>query len=104
MSFDTDAIKKNTKNLFTLDPEKQLKAVTNPDPANMLRTGKTAAKRSQERQSLLIEKQRQATELDLAESSDEVARRKALSKSKTAGRGSLISTSSSKSNNLGGTT
>ena len=103
MSFDTDALKRNTKDIFTLDPKKHLKALTNPDPANIARTGKTAAKKSQERQSLLIEKQRQATELDLAESSDEVARRKALAKSKTAGRGSLISSSSSKSNNLGGT-
>jgi len=103
MSFDTDALKKNTKDLFRLNPKKQLKAVFNPDPANIARTGRTAAKKSQERQSLLIEKQRQATELDLAESTDEVARRRALSKSKSAGRGSLISSSTSKSNNLGGT-
>lgn len=102
MSFDKDAIKGNLKKQLSLNPLEGLKAAHDPDPGKALRTGRTAAKKAQERQSLLIEKQRQATELDLAESADEIARRKALAKSKTAGRGSLIAPSS-KSNNLGGT-
>lgn len=101
MSFDQDALKKN---LNPNTPLTNIKGSLSGDPGNVFRTGRTSAKKSQEKQSLLIEKQRQKTELDLAESSDEVARRRALAKSKTAGRGSLISSAnSSKSNNLGGT-
>ena len=70
------------------------------------RTGKTAAKKGQEAQSLLIEKQRKADELSLAESEDVIARKKQLAKSGAAGRSLLINTSETgvKSNNLAGTT
>lgn len=66
------------------------------------RTGRSAAKRTQKEQSLLIQRQRQADELDLAEEEDAIARRKALAK--RGGRQLLIQTSEtgSKANNLGG--
>jgi len=56
-------------------------------------TGKSAAKRAQGRQEEQIAAQRQKEEARLAEETDEVARRKALAKSGTAGRRSLIRTS-----------
>ena len=67
------------------------------------RTGKTAAKKAQEEQSLLIQKQRQQDELALAESESSLARRKQLAKK--SGRSLLIKTSEAgtKSTNLGGT-
>lgn len=69
------------------------------------RTGKTAAKKAQAEQSLLIQKQRQADELNLAEEESTIARKRALAKSGSGGRQSLIKTSEVgvKSNNLGGT-
>lgn len=95
MSFDSDALKKNTKSIFSLNPLESTKAVLNPDPANAFRTGRTSTRKSQERQSLLIERQRQKEELSLAEADSEVARRKALASSGRAGRRSLIKTGES---------
>ncbi len=68
------------------------------------RTGRSAAKRAQKEQSMLIKKQRQADELNLAEEESAIARKRALARS-GGGRQSLIKTSESgvKSNNLGGT-
>jgi hypothetical protein len=103
MSFDKDAIKGNLKKQLSLNPLEGIKAAHDPDPGKVFKTGRSAAKRAQERQSLLIEKQRQKTELDLAESNDEIARRKALAKSGKGGRQSLIQTSETGSTNLGGT-
>jgi len=70
------------------------------------RTGKTTAKKAAAQQSLLIEKQRKADELSLAESEDVIARKKQLAKSGKAGRSLLIGTSETgaKSSNLAGTT
>lgn len=69
------------------------------------RTGKTAAKKAQAAQTELIQKQRQAEELRLAESEGVTARKLALAQSGQAGRQSLIKTSEAgvKANNLGGT-
>lgn len=69
------------------------------------RTGRTAAKKAQAQQAEMIQKQRQADELELAESEDELARRKQLSKTGSGGRSLLIKTSETgvKSNNLSGT-
>lgn len=105
MGFDSDALKKNTKSILSLNPKESTKAVLNQDPANVFRTGRTAARKAQERQSLLIERQRQREELSLAESESEIARRKSLSTSTKAGRRSLIATSEKGvlSSNLGGT-
>jgi len=88
-----------------LNPLKQLKGLSNPDAGNIFRTGRSAAKRVQERQSLLIEKQRQREELRLAEETSEIARRKSLARSTRAGRRSLIQTSEAgiSSTNLGAT-
>lgn len=68
------------------------------------RTGRTAARKAQKEQTLLIQKQRQRDELALAESESAVARRRQLAKA--GGRSLLIKTSETgtKSNNLGGTT
>lgn len=68
------------------------------------RTGKTAAKRAQKEQTLLIQKQRQADELELAEQEGEIARKKQLSKA--GGRSLLIKTGETgvRSSNLAGTT
>lgn len=69
------------------------------------RTGKTAAKKAAASQSLLIEKQRKADELDLAESENVIARKKQLAQSGAGGRSLLIKTGETgvKSTNLGGT-
>ena len=69
------------------------------------RTGKTGAKRAQAEQTSLIQKQRQVDELNLAGEEDVIARKRALAKSGSGGRQSLIKTSEvgTKSNNLGGT-
>jgi hypothetical protein len=69
------------------------------------RTGKSSAQRAQKEQSLLIQKQRQADELNLAEEESTIARKRALAKSGSGGRRSLIKTSEAgtKSTNLGGT-
>tara|TARA_R110002096_G_C14279221_1_gene696444 strand:+ start:370 stop:672 length:303 start_codon:yes stop_codon:yes gene_type:complete len=99
MSFDKEKFKKSSN---PFKPKDVIKGSLSGDPGNVFRTGRTSAKKAQERQSLLIEKQRQVSEKSLSEATDETARRKALSKSKTAGRGSLIAPSA-KSNNLGGT-
>lgn len=66
------------------------------------RTGRSAAQRAQKEQSLLIQKQRQQDEADLAETEDEIARRKR--RAGTGGRRLLIQTGEAgvKSNNLGG--
>lgn len=66
-----------------------------------IRTGKTAATRAATEE---VASAKQTAALDLAESTDEVARRKALAQGRTSGRGSLIkSASSGLSTNLGGT-
>lgn len=106
MSFDKDALLQNTKNIFSLNPLKSAKALFNPDPANIFRTGRTSAKKLQEKQSLLIERQRQKEELSLAEETSEIERRKVKAASGRAGRRSLIKTGESgvRSTNLGGTT
>jgi hypothetical protein len=104
MSFDKDAFLGNTKDIFSLNPVKSVKALSNPDPGNIFRTGRTAAKKAQAKQSLLIEKQRQREETKLSEETDEIARRKALTKSGKGGRQSLIKTSETGATNLGGTT
>ena len=101
MSFDKDALIGNFKD--TLNPF-NFKAHFKQDKANIFRTGKTAAGKAQEKQSLLIEKQRQREDIKLADADDEIARRKALSKSTKSGRRSLIKTSETGSSNLGGTT
>ncbi len=69
------------------------------------RTGKSSAKRAQKEQTLLIQKQRQADELELADKESVIARKRALAKSGSGGRQSLIKTSEAgtKSTNLGGT-
>ena len=103
MSFDKDAIKQNLKDQLSGNPVKGLKAAHEVDPGKVFRTGRTAAKKAQERQSLLIEKQRQREEIKLAESDDEISRRKALTKSGKGGRRSLIQTSGVGTTNLGGT-
>ncbi len=62
-------------------------------PANegdTMSTGRSAAKRAQKRQRDLIAKQKQQSELDLAEEKDAIARRKKLA---SGGRSSLIVTS-----------
>ena len=69
------------------------------------RTGRSSAKRAAKAQSLLIEKQRQSDELELAEQEDVIGRKKALAKK--GGRSLLINTQAStagRSNVLGGTT
>lgn len=81
-----------------------LSTISNADPGNIFRTGKTQAKKQQAKQSLLIEKQRQREELKLSEETDEIARRKSLIKGGKGGRQSLIKTSETGSTNLGGTT
>jgi hypothetical protein len=75
------------------------------DPFGLFKTGRTAAKKSQKEQKEAIAKQRQVTELELAEQEGVVARKRSLAKSGSGGRQSLIKTSESgvKSNNLGGT-
>jgi len=69
-------------------------------------TGRSAAKRAQKEQTALIQKQRQTSELELAEEEDVIARKKGLAAGGRAGRRSLIKTSETgvKSTNLGGTT
>lgn len=69
------------------------------------RTGRSSAKRAQKEQTNLIQQQRQASELDLAQTEDVLARKKNLAASGRAGRSSLIKTSQTgvKSTNLGGT-
>jgi len=69
-------------------------------------TGRSAARRAQKEQTALIQKQRQASELELAEEEDVIARKKGLAASGRAGRRSLIKTSETgvRSTNLGGTT
>ncbi len=106
MSLNKDAIKQNLKDQLSLNPLKSIKAAHDPDPGHVFRTGRTAARKAQEKQSLLIERQRQREEIKLAESEDEIARRKALAKSGKAGRRSLIQTSEAGvgATNLGGTT
>lgn len=104
MSFDRDAFIKSQS------PKKILgsggtSTTKNLDPGNILRTGKTQAKKQQAKQSLFIEKQHQQESLKLAESEGEIARKKSTIKSGKAGRKSLIATSETgtKSTNLGGT-
>lgn len=92
MSFDKDAFKK-ALNPKTILGSGGLSTIKNADPGNIFRTGKTQAKKQQVKQTLLIEKQRQSEEIRLAESTDEIARRKALAKSTKSGRRSLIKTS-----------
>lgn len=108
MSFDLNALKRKTKGIINpltaLNPKKVIKQGFDFDLANVFRTGKTQAKKLQAKQSLLIDKQRQVENIRLAESEDEIGRRKAFAKSSRSGRRSLIKTSESgiRSNNLGG--
>ena len=104
MSFDSDALKKSLKGGLSLNPKKNLKSQLelHGDPANIFRTGRTAATKLQEKQSLLIERQRQVEQIKLAEADDEIARRKTLAQSGKAGRKSLISTSEQGATTLGG--
>ena len=69
-------------------------------------TGRSAAKRAQRASTELIQKQKQASELELAEQEDVIARKKTLAGSGRAGRRSLIKTTETglKATNLGGTT
>lgn len=69
------------------------------------RTGRSSAQRAQKEQLSLIEKQRKADELELAETESEIASKRAFAKSGRAGRRALIKTSESgvKSTNLSGT-
>ncbi len=90
MGFDKEAFKK-ASNPFK--PGDVIKGSLTGDPGNIFRTGKTAKKKAQARQSLLIEKQRQREEIALAESESEIARRKTAATGKRAGRRSLIQTS-----------
>ena len=73
---------------------------------DVFKTGKSAAKRAQREQTNLIQRQRQTSELELAEEEDVIARKQSLAKSGRAGRRSLIKTSETgvRSTNLGGTT
>lgn len=68
------------------------------------RTGKTQAKKTAAKQQLLIDRQRKVDELELAETEDVIARKKAMAKSGSAGRSLLTKTSEAgvKANNLGG--
>ena len=68
-------------------------------------TGRSAAKRAQKESTALIQKQKQASELQLAEQEDVISRKKTLAASGRAGRRSLIKTSETgiKSTNLAGT-
>ena len=102
MSFDSDAFKGNLKRLVkpTANPLAPLKG--SEDPGNVFRTGRSSAKKLQEKQSLLIERQRQQTAIELSEADSEIASRKALAKSGRAGRRSLISTSEQGATTLGG--
>lgn len=94
MSFDKTAFKDVQKGFLKFrDPKAVAKSAVNIDPGNVFRTGRTSARKSQERQSLLIERQRQREELRLAESESEISRRKVLAKSGRGGRRSLIKTS-----------
>ena len=108
MSFDKSAFTQDLKRKAFVNPFKKesvkehITAVNQIDPGNVFRTGKTQAKKTQARQSLLIEKQRQREELSLAESDDEIARRRNLAKSGKAGRKSLIQTSETGAATLGG--
>ena len=105
MSFDKDAFKKDFKakakgiNPFDKD---FIKASSQVDPGKIFRNGKTQSKNGQDRQSLQIEKQRQKTAIELADSDSEIARRKVQAKSGKAGRQSLISTSEQGASTLGG--
>lgn len=96
MSFDSGALKKNLKGLVSLNPKKMLKSATDLDPADFF--GTKAAKKAQEKQSVLLEKQQSAADLKNLEATDEIAQRRALATNRNAGRGSLIS----RSNNLSG--
>ena len=93
-----DTVKRAVKATATL-------GLSEVDKSGVLRTGKTSAKKAQKEQSLLINKQRQVDELNLAETESELARKRSLAKSPGKGRSSLIKTSATgvKSNNLGGT-
>ncbi|NRA79855.1 MAG: hypothetical protein HRU18_16745 [Pseudoalteromonas sp.] len=102
MSFDKKAFKK-ASNPFK--PDDVIKGSLSADPGKVFKTGKSAKKRAQAKQSLFIEKQRQTEDLKLAEADDELARRKSLATSKKAGRRSLIKTSeggAGRSTSLGG--
>ena len=72
------------------------------DESGLLKTGRSSAERAQKAQSKSIAKQKQLTEIQLAEKEDEIGRRKALAGSKRGGRSSLITPSSNLSSNLGG--
>jgi len=104
MSFDKDALKENIKGLVkpTLNPKDSIKSAANIDPGNIFRTGRTAALKTQEKQSLLIERQRQQEDLRLQEVQSEIKSKQAFAKSGRAGRRSLISTSETGVTTLGG--
>lgn len=96
MSFDKDAFKRDLKikaNPFKALSKEGITAAHQVDPGNIFRTGKTSSKKAKEKQSLLLERQSQREEIRLAESDDEIARRRALAKGSKGGRRSLIKTS-----------
>lgn len=108
MSFDKSALRTDLKNKLVPpvsgkeNMKDHLTAVFQVDPAKSLRTGRTAAEKTQAQQSLLIAKQAQAEDIRLAEAESEIAERKALTKIRQGGRRSLLKTSESGANNLGG--
>ena len=110
MSLDKNAFGKDLKNKLFSNPfskdglKKATTASMQLDPGNIARTGKTASGKAKEKQSLLLERQRQREEIKLADADDDIARRKALSKGGKGGRRSLIKTSESGATNLGGIT
>ena len=70
-------------------------------------TGKSAAKRAKKAQDKAINEQKRKDKIRLEEEEDVMARKKALSKSGTAGRSLLTKTNpatGAKADNLGGTT
>ena len=108
MSFDSKSFLGDIKNKAFFNPFKSgdfkdhVTAAHQVDPGKLFKTGRSATKRSQEKQSLLIERQRQQEQIKLSESDDEIARRRSLAKSGKAGRQSLISTSEQGAATLGG--
>ena len=90
--------RKRSLSQITSQAERNLESVAKPFE-KPFRTGASAQKAQAKKD---IEKQKQVTALELAESESEIARRKALATSGRTGRGSLIS-STGRATNLGGT-
>ena len=90
--------RKRSLSQLTSQAERNLESTSKPFE-KPFRTGASAQKAQAKKD---IEKQKQVTALELAESESEIARRKALATSGRTGRGSLIS-SVGRATNLGGT-